>query len=245
VVVSLTTFGLRINEAALAIESIGRGAVRPRQIILWLDEGFRDRPLPRSIRRLMDRGLEIEFVQDIRSHKKYFFALAPCIASNLPLITIDDDFIYPPWFLERLMTRVSKEPDAVISYRAREIAFEPTGDFVPYDSWSFATTLTPQTLVFFTSGGGSYLPVKYLEALRDAGDGFLETCPLADDIWLNYHAARLGLSKRLVLGTSTEFTPLGLADEETLWSQNAGGGNDAQLRATFDNATIEEMRKIT
>lgn len=239
-IVSLTSFGRRVHDAALAIESIGRGRVRPRRIVLWLDLGFEGKPLPAAIRRLVARGLEVRYVEDIRAHKKYFFALEECLSAGLPLVTIDDDFVYPPWFLERLLDAAGHHPDAVLFYRAREMRLDASGSFAPYRDWPFANSATPREHLFFTSGGGTHLPSGLMRTLDEAGDGFRETCPLADDIWLNYHALRSGADKRLVLDRSTDFTPIEVEASDTLWSLNAGG-NDAQLRATFDRATVQRL----
>jgi hypothetical protein len=205
--VSLTSFGRRIHDAALAIESIGRGRVRPRRIVLWLDHGFAERPLPPAIRRLEARGLEVRFVEDLRAHKKYFFALPECLDAELPLVTIDDDIIYPPWFLERLLDQTPDNPRSVLCYRAREIRFENSGVFATYVDWPFADAATASDLLFFTGAGGVLYPTPVIEALHTAGDGFRETCFFNDDIWLNYHALRAGVDKRLVPRPVDRFHP--------------------------------------
>src|SRR4051794_26676324 len=57
VIVSLTTYGTRLSTVAYAIESIAAGSVRPKRMVLWLDDpsGFEHRPV--SLRRLERRGL--------------------------------------------------------------------------------------------------------------------------------------------------------------------------------------------
>src|ERR1700736_1159595 len=59
-VVSVTTYGKRIESAYLALESIADGSVLPSRMILWLDESEKLKNLPHSLRRLEDRGLEIK-----------------------------------------------------------------------------------------------------------------------------------------------------------------------------------------
>ena len=49
VVVSLTTFGNRIHNVHLAIESIMQGTVKPNKIVLWLAEDeFKNKNLPKG-----------------------------------------------------------------------------------------------------------------------------------------------------------------------------------------------------
>ena len=76
VVVSLTSFGKRIYDVHLAIESIMQGTVKPNRIVLWLsEEEFKGKPLPRMLEMQKARGLQVEFCEDIRSYKKLIPAL--------------------------------------------------------------------------------------------------------------------------------------------------------------------------
>ena len=58
-VVSLTSYGKRALVCAYGIESIARGAVRPRRLILWLDDEALLATPPKPLQRLVARGLEI------------------------------------------------------------------------------------------------------------------------------------------------------------------------------------------
>lgn len=240
-IVSVTSFDSRVAQCALAVESIAMGTLKPGTAVLWLDHGFKAHKLPPAIQRLVMRGLTVEYVSDIKSHKKYFFALRQCIESNLPLVTIDDDFLYPPWFLERMAERLKSTPETILCYRAREMMFDAPGKLAPYAQWPIATAETPSSRLFFTSGGGALLPVSLLTALETQGDRFLSCCPDADDIWLNHVASKAGIPKRLVLDMPTDFTPLEVAPEKTLWSRNSDGGNDRQLLATYDSEVLHQI----
>ena len=71
VIVSLTSFGKRIYDVHLAIESIMQGSVKPNRIILWLsEEEFKGKPLPKTLEKQKNRGLQIEYCEDLRSYKK-------------------------------------------------------------------------------------------------------------------------------------------------------------------------------
>lgn len=238
VAVAVTSFGSRIETCALAIESIAAGTVRPAKMFIGLEDGLRGQPLPASVERLIARGLSVVYGPDLRSHKKYFFFLQQCISQNMPLVVIDDDFLYPQWFLERILAAAETERDAIWFYRAREMKFYEGGNLAPYDQWPFANHETPALRFFFTSGGGTYLPVVMLKNLLIAGRGFEKVCPRADDVWLNYLASAAGIPKRLILQSSTDFTPIDLPVEQTLWTENSRGGNDSQLSATYDPQTL-------
>ena len=50
---------------------------------------------PESLRRLERRGLEVRLTQNYGPHTKYYPSLADAIADGLPLVTADDDILYP------------------------------------------------------------------------------------------------------------------------------------------------------
>lgn len=101
VVVSLTTYGKRLYEVASTIESIMQGTMKPNRIVLWLEEGLKDTPLPILLQRQQTRGLEIGYCEDLRSYKK----LIPTLIKypDAVIITIDDDAIYNCDVVEKLV----------------------------------------------------------------------------------------------------------------------------------------------
>lgn len=70
-VVSLTTHGKRIDSVYLTLESIARRSVLPSRIILWLDDLATFRNRPSSLRRLKDRGVEVQLAANYGPHTKY------------------------------------------------------------------------------------------------------------------------------------------------------------------------------
>ena len=108
-VVSLTTFGKRIYDVYLAIESIMQGTVKPNRIVLWLsEEEFKGKQLPRTLELQKKRGLQVEYCRDIRSYNK----LIPTLKSypDSCVITIDDDAMYEFDVVERLLNSHSNHP---------------------------------------------------------------------------------------------------------------------------------------
>ena len=61
VIVSLTTYGKRLYDVYLAIESIMQQSMKPNRIVLWLGDELKNRPLPRILGFQQQRGLEIVF----------------------------------------------------------------------------------------------------------------------------------------------------------------------------------------
>ena len=77
IVVSLTTFPARIDECYFAIKSLMIQSYPADRIILWLAKNqFPDEKLPSKYDKLIARGLEVRYCEeDLRSHKKYYYAL--------------------------------------------------------------------------------------------------------------------------------------------------------------------------
>ena len=86
-VVSLTTYGKRVQAVYLAIESIARGSALPSRLILWIDDPALYANLPPTLLRLKRRGLEIRYCKNFGPHKKYYPYVESQRAFNAPLVT--------------------------------------------------------------------------------------------------------------------------------------------------------------
>lgn len=98
VVVSITSYPKRINTAYLSIESIFYQSLAPDRVILWLSKKeVCKNDIPKNLKKLKSRGLEIRMVEDnIKSYKKLFYAIKEF--GDQLIITCDDDTIYPKFF---------------------------------------------------------------------------------------------------------------------------------------------------
>ena len=103
VVVSLTSYGDRIGTVSIGIESIARGTVRPQRLVLWLDTPDDVACVPASLRRLERRGLEIRRSRNYGPHTKYYPYVMSTPRHTVPLVTADDDIVYPPNWLALLV----------------------------------------------------------------------------------------------------------------------------------------------
>ena len=94
-VVSLTTFPLRIGKVHLTIQSILRQSRPADRILLWLskEEFPEEAQLPANLLRLKEKGLDIRFCDNIRSFKKVFYTAQEF--ENDVIVTADDDALYP------------------------------------------------------------------------------------------------------------------------------------------------------
>lgn len=242
-VVSLTTFGQRWSRVHYTIESIGSGRVKPSRLLLWVAPSLLEDGIPEPLKRLQRRGLEILSCDDVGPHTKYFPAV-----NHLPLrcdlVTADDDVLYPLDWLERLRDAALQRPEQIVAHRARTISFLGDGQLAPYVQWRHCNDVSPSPLHFALGVGGVLYPPVMQHALRDAGDGFRLCCPRADDVWLKVVALHHGVDVCQIAPAPPLVTDLPGTKGSGLARHNvSGGGNDEQIRATFDSPALSVLRE--
>ncbi|MGH7885949.1 MAG: hypothetical protein ACRENO_09675 [Thermodesulfobacteriota bacterium] len=240
-VLSLTTFEHRLNLVFYAIESIGRGSSKPSRIILWLNEEYKNLKPPKTLERLISRGLEIQFCTNYVSHKKYYPYLERESEFNKPLVTADDDILYPKYWLQKLIEAYKAEPSIIHCYRANRISLN-NKQFLPYNEWEFCLNSSPSHGNFITGVSGVIYPPEFLQYLKAQGDLFLNCCPKADDIWLNVNALRAGFKIAQINDTPIHFNIIPGSQKHRLMNYNVTeGGNQIQLIKTFTKEDIEKL----
>jgi hypothetical protein len=239
-IVSLTTYGKRSRAVYLAIESIGEGHVRPCRIILWLDDrAIFDNP-PATIRRLVHRGLEVRLCENYGPHKKYYPYLQSLEKFESPLVTADDDVLYPRDWLKELVQASRQFSDVINCCRAHVMVVRDPG-IAKYESWRPVGSTRPSFCHVATGVGGVVYPPKFLGILKNTGNAFVDCCPRADDLWLHVQALRAGYKVRQIRPRG--LLPLSIPGAEGigLWKDNIHGGNDRQIAATY---TADDVRKL-
>ncbi len=232
-VVCLTSHSERLPSVYLVIESIGRGTLKPKRLILWLSEGESPDTLPDSLVRQQSRGLEIRYTRDLGPHTKYYSFLENGEPLTTPLVTADDDVFYPRDWLEGLVRAHESNPEVIHSYRARRMRLNRY-HFEPYSSWLPCTSSEPDRLNFLIAVEGVIYPPAFLHALKARGTAFEETCPQADDIWLNYVAHREGFAVAQVAAVWPSYSLIPGTQVTRLSSYNVEhGGNQLQLARTY------------
>ena len=137
VTVSLTSFPARINYVHLAIKSLMLQRYKPDRIVLWLAEGqFRDKKLPDSLTNLEKYGLEICWMKEnLYGHKKYYMQIMNQKENEL-VITYDDDLIYAPNSIEKLIRVHKKFPECIVCNRTQALRYDKNGNVVNPGRWS-------------------------------------------------------------------------------------------------------------
>lgn len=242
IIVSLTSYGKRIHEVSLAIESLMQQTMKPNRIVLWLDRSYENRPLPQSLLLQQRRGLEIAFCEDLRSYKK----LIPQM-SHTPgdaIITADDDILYDYDVLEHLISSYLTAPNMIHCCRVHLMKMNPEGRLYPYCQWDKTyPVIGTNRLYFITGGAGALYPPNSLDADVFDQTSFLNLCPNADDVWFTAMALKKGtrINKVYTRHENGEdyLENLYLKGKDTLAYLNITlNDNDRQINAVFSKYSL-------
>jgi len=249
-IVSFTSYPLRMNELHYTIYSLVNQELKPDKLLLWLSyEEFPnlEDDIPESVLRFKDHGLEIRWCNNIYSYKK----LIPTLSEypNDIIVTVDDDVFYPRNWLKKLFETHTKNPKEIIVHRARNMKLIDNYMFKEYTSWDLIKEESEHSyLTFMTGAGGILYPPESLHEYVFNQEQFLDLCRYGDDIWF-WAMAILNRTKFKVVDDPfydliyiNPAREVHLIKEETLWSNNRQGSNDRQLKAVIKH--FPEIMKI-
>jgi hypothetical protein len=182
VIVSLTSFPLRIGKVHHVISSLLDQSVQPGRVVLYLPQTeFPGRAIPKALSRLESNRFEIRFVsQNLRPHNKLTHAVADFPGSWIA--TADDDRLYPLHWLERLLDAAAETPDTVVCTLGRRMTVT-SNRFRSYRDWPLDLSPKPSYLLFPIGSWGTLYPPGSLHPLVDQWDLAQELAPLNDDVW--------------------------------------------------------------
>ena len=254
-IVSLTTYPKRIGLIPQVLESLYTQTRKPDEIVLWLaPEQFpeREKELPDRLLELKKDGkLTVRWCDDLRAHKKYFFAMQE-YPEDL-IVTVDDDLTYSKDTLAALYNSYLLYPEAVSTVRAHLIVLDENRRVLPYRSWIWETDTCihePSMQLMATGGAGVlYPPHLFRKEFFDA-QAIMENSPYADDLWLK--AMQLASEVPVVVARPHEqLRYIPDSQEEALYLINVRQDqNDVQLKNIIQwmDRTLEPglfMRRLT
>jgi hypothetical protein len=243
-VLSLTTHSFRLERVFYAIESIANGRRKPSQLNLWITDRESYLYPPATLQRLKLRGLEIHLTDDLGPHTKYYPYINRVNEFDLPLVTADDDVIYPREWLRELIAGYESNRSAIHCYRAHRMRMTNRPDIrlLPYGSWRSCKNKYPSYLNFITGVSGAIYPPSYLKYLKQHGKAFMQCCPTSDDIWLTVSALRGGFKIAQLKDSSAGFTTIPKTQIKRLYDFNVSlGANQIQLVRTFSEADLSAL----
>lgn len=217
IIVSLTSYGKRLDLVHIAIKSIMEQTLKADAIVLYLAKEDSQKKIPQE-EELIKAGLRIERnVKDLKPHKKYFYAMQEYPESLI--ITVDDDTIYDEKLLGDLYAAHLKYPEAVICRRGHRMT-KRNGEIAPYDLWEGEIkSEMPEKGICATGVGGVLYPCgKYREAFLDER-GVRETAFGNDDLWLKAVELIWGISTYAIGGLPVKV--IEGSQQEALYRENA------------------------
>ena len=136
------------------------------------------------LKKYLNLGLEIKYCDDLRAHKKYYYAMKE--NPEALIVTFDDDIFAPEDMLERLLTTYIEYPKCIVTQRAHEMKFASGEELLPYGEWnSLAKGCKGPSMYLCATGGAGclYFPGALSENVFDK-ELICSLCLGADDIWL-------------------------------------------------------------
>lgn len=249
IIVSLTTFPARITKVHLVIETLMHQTMKPEKIILWLAETqfeSKDR-LPKKLLKLQERGLEIRFCEDLRSHKKYYYSML--YYPEHMIITVDDDTFYPETLIEDLMQTHRKYPDCVCCMLAHKMLIKHE-TVMPYKQWisGIEGISEPSYLLVPIGCEGVLYPPHILSKYVFEKRTFRQICSQADDLWLKAMSTLNNVKVMPCYTKSITFANLWNAKKFSLNELNVGQNlNDRQLKNLMERypEILEKWKKAS
>lgn len=245
ITVSLTSFPARLENVWIVIECIFRQTYKVDRIVLWLDENLKDHRLPPTLVAQMDRGLEVRYVEDLRAHTKYYYALQEF--KDDIVITVDDDCYYPVDTVENLMAIHQEYPQSIAANRIHGIVVNNNNEVVDYKNWSHNYKPENDSKLdhLLTGVSGVLYPPSIFNDNLFKREVLLDICKYADDVWLSLHARAAGISIKTNSRFNKDFISISKSFKVRLLNHNSkSGGNDVQVKAVLKYLNSQGSQNI-
>ena len=248
VTASLTSFPARIEYVFLAIKSLMLQTYKPDKILLYLaKEQFEDKKLPSELLALEKYGLQIIWMHDINSHKKYFYSVINQ-KENEVVITFDDDIIYAPNCIERLMKTHKKYPNVLVCERGHTVAYRKNGELILNPGrWPLASNIgvkNPTYSMTPSAGSGCLIPKgAFFEDVCNE-EIIRKKANKNDDLWYMFMCAQ---NKTRMIKThkyNRPFTLIEGSQKEQLATENIINNKSEIVVEVLKNSYPDAWRRI-
>jgi len=181
VIVSLTSIPSRLSTLHLVIRSLLVQDVRPKKILLWLNDDLKN-TIPKKLSRLESTVFEIRYSALNCSHRKLIHSLKAYPEDSI--ITCDDDLMYRNNWLSKIYQEHLKHPKAIIGNHTVHINHDTNDEPLPFKQWrnEFVTKVNPKAFVPIGAWGILYPPHSLSKETTEK-ELFLKLAPKADDLW--------------------------------------------------------------
>lgn len=231
VIVSMTSFPARIDQAWIAIETICRQSVRPEKFLLVLGEReFERHNIPGRIRRLEGKWLDILWTEENGFSYDKLLPVLERYPSH-PIVTVDDDKLFPRHLLRQLHEASVEFPGHIIGARGWLVRRSARNGDVRYgENWLRVVGHRRGWDLITPGGNGCLYPPGSLDTKVADLRAALRECPTADDIWFWAAAQKKG-SPTVCLGLPAHRAVSRLKGSPALSSVNKDKNNEQFQRA--------------
>ena len=230
-VLSIASHPPRFGRVRFTLLCLLRQTIAPEQLVLWVPAGTAAQ-LPRPVRLLARRGLEIRETTALGPHTKLVPALAAFPDSFI--VTADDDVYYPAGWLEELAAAHDPAAPTILCRRAHRLRLLGDGGIAPFGEWERdvqdAGAVEARVDLVPTGVGGVLYPPGSLHPDVLDTELIRRLCPTTDDFWFWWQARRAGTRHRKI-GARFAYVDWPGSQAESLHAANLAGGYDAQLAA--------------
>lgn len=248
ITLSLTTFGYRVNDVHLTIESLFQQSVKATRIVLWLstrDFPNKEADIPVILKKQMKRGLEVAFCEeDLGPYTKFFYTLKKYPDSLI--LTVDDDVLYAADTVDLLYRAYLKNPNIIHCLRAHKMLPDNSGQLLPYKKWLKGIQEKAPALDIFPTGVGGvlYFPGCFDDEILNK-EAFLKLAPNSDDVWLKAMSLKKGVHCQKVPDERPWEHRNVIIEGSQKYSlkrknKSATQGNDPKIKAVFDKYNLWE-----
>lgn len=184
IILSVKTYNKRYGGVPEVLKSLVLQTVKPDKIIVWLDNKCDDNLATEEMLEYEKYGVSFQYTTlDIKPHGKYFYAM-----QEYPddiIITVDDDLIYPPNLIKKLLNEHIKYPEAICAWRVHAMTLK-NERIAPYDEWIYEARhiKEPSYQLLATGGAGALYPPHLLPMETYNVKNIKDYCLSADDIWM-------------------------------------------------------------
>ena len=192
VILSVTSTAKRLPMLYFTLKSLERQSVRADEIRINISREpyLQDEGVKGDVSWLGD-GCRVSFVENIGPYRKLLPVIAEADASDR-IVTIDDDVLYGPEWLESLLKTSDAFPKAIVAGTTRTFSKNRKGGFGNYHRWNHCYSEACSINLVPIGVGG----VIYRKELMDTDflfdQSFKQLAPKTDDLWFKACAMRAG-----------------------------------------------------